>query len=69
VFVALLPKAGERDREVAALGGEPVLVALGPLAVADAIEDGLLDEPVAPVGRDVAGDPQGSPGTGRSGAA
>jgi hypothetical protein len=50
-----LPQAGERDREVAPLGCEPVLVALGPLAVTDAVEDPFLDEPAA-VGEDVAGD-------------
>ena len=31
-------------------------MALGPLAVADALEDALLDEPVEPVSEDVAGD-------------
>jgi hypothetical protein len=56
VLVAPLPQAGERDREVAAFGGEPVLVALGPLAVGDAVEDSLFDEPVQPVGEDVSRD-------------
>ena len=56
--VAPLPQTLERDLEVAALAGEPVLVALGPLAVADAFEDPFLDESVEPVGEDVAGDPE-----------
>src|SRR5207247_3955754 len=40
----------------AALVGEPVLEALGPLAVADPLQDSFLDEPVEPIGEDVAGD-------------
>src|ERR687892_2000077 len=56
VGVAPLPERGEGDAQVAAFVGEPVLVALGPLAVADTLEDSLLDEPVQPVGEDVAGD-------------
>ena len=58
VLVAPLPQAGERDREVASLGCEAVFVALGALAVADAIENALLDEPAQSVGEDVAGDPE-----------
>ena len=56
VPVAPLSQASERHGEVSALGGEPVLVALGALAGADAREDALLDQPVEPVGEDVAGD-------------
>jgi len=50
-----LPEAGELDLEVAALGSEHVLVAFRPLAVPDALEDPFLDEPIEPVGQDVAG--------------
>src|SRR5206468_9365665 len=56
--VAPLPQAGQREVEVAALLGQPVLVALGPLAVADPLEDACVDQPIEPVGEDVAGDPE-----------
>jgi hypothetical protein len=58
VLVPPLPQACECDVELAAFVGHPVLVALGPLAVADALQDPLLDEAVQPVGEDVAGDPE-----------
>src|SRR4029453_19055632 len=58
VLVPPLPQTAEGDVEVAALGGESVLVAGRSLAVGDALEHALADEPVQPVGEDVAGDPQ-----------
>ena len=57
--------AGEGDVEVAALPGEPVLVPLGPLAVADALEDAFVDEAVEAVGEHVAGDREARPGSRR----
>jgi hypothetical protein len=58
ILVAPLHQTRECDLEVAALLGEPVLEALGPLAVADPLEDPFLDQPVEPLGEDVAGDPK-----------
>src|SRR5262249_9390922 len=58
VFVAPLPEAGVRDLQVAPLLGEPGLVARGPRAVADALEDSLVDEPVESFGEHVAGNPE-----------
>src|SRR5207253_3172345 len=56
VLVTPLPETRQRDLEVPAFPSEPILVTWGPLAVADAFEDAFLDEPVEPIGEDVAGD-------------
>src|SRR5581483_148561 len=56
VPVSPLHECEQRYAEVAAFLGELVLVALGPLLVADAFEDSVVDELLEPVGEDVAGD-------------
>src|SRR5262249_50869249 len=56
VLVAPLPQSGEGDVELSAFGLEPVLVAFGALAVADALEDPLVDQQVEAVGENVPGD-------------
>src|SRR4051794_25947554 len=56
VAVAPLHEREQRDAELRPLLGQPVLVALGALAVANPLEDPLLDEPGEPVREHVARD-------------
>src|SRR2546426_4816949 len=56
VVIAPLAKRGQRDVEVEALLRQVVLVPLRALAVENALEHALADQPVEPVGQNVAGD-------------
>src|SRR5712671_4413335 len=56
VLVAPLAQGGERDVEVEPFLRQLVLVPLRALAVEDALEHAFVDQPVEPVGQNVAGD-------------
>src|SRR5438128_182994 len=58
VVIAPLSKRGERDVQVETLLRQLVLVPLRALAVEDPLEHALVDQPVEPVGQNVAGDSQ-----------
>src|SRR5919198_4359748 len=58
VAIAPLHQRQERDAQLAALLGEVVLEPLGPFAIADALDDPLVDESMQPIGQHVAGDAQ-----------
>src|SRR5262245_33383727 len=56
VLIAPLAKRGQRDIEVETLLRQLVLVPLRALAIEDALEHALVDQPVEPVSQNVAGD-------------
>src|SRR5262249_51892425 len=58
VVIAPLAKRGQRDVQVETLLRQVVLVSLRALAIEDPFEHAVVDEQVAPVGQDVAGDSQ-----------
>src|SRR4029078_12495310 len=58
VVVAPLAKRGQRDVQVETLLRQVVLVPLGALAIEAPFEPPFVEEPVQPVGQDVAGDSQ-----------
>src|SRR6185437_6492913 len=58
IVIAPLSKRGERDVQVETLLRQVVLVPLRPLAVQDPLEHTFVDQPVEPVGQNVAGDAQ-----------
>jgi hypothetical protein len=58
VAVAPLPQPDQGDVEFKALLRQLVVVAIGPGAVGHSFEDPFVDQLVAPVRQDVAGDPK-----------